>query len=233
VAAPGAPRAGASATRLEGQGTLSAWILTGWHPTARRKAAEAALIPPNCPLCEEAYRDPIKTDCGHYFCADCVLPRYQHGSSEGRKCPLCAEHLNGSFTIAEDLSARLRDQFNAPSLDQVEARCPHVPRTASQQCRTTRAAIGSQVGARREDSTPYPRSSTDCGSRVGAQRGHKGVSKSASVPWRGDRLARPCRCRSGDNFSKRLHVQTSRSLHHILALHGRLQSACALVGSSL
>jgi hypothetical protein len=130
VSAPGAPRAGASATRLEGQGALPAWILIGWHPTARRKAAEAALIPPNCPLCEEAYRDPIKTDCGHYFCADCVVPRYQHGSSEGRKCPLCAEHLNGSFTIAEDLSARLRDQFNAPSLDQVEARCPHVPRTA-------------------------------------------------------------------------------------------------------
>jgi len=85
----------------------------------RRAAAEALLIPPNCPLCEGEYREPVRTGCGHFFCSACIMPRFENGQPGGQECPLCAQKLSGAFAIASDLPDRLRAQFDAPLPGQV------------------------------------------------------------------------------------------------------------------
>ncbi|KAH7846563.1 hypothetical protein Vadar_015477 [Vaccinium darrowii] len=68
-------------------------------------------IPPNddvCPICFGDYTIPCKTNCGHWFCANCVIMFWSHGSKLlPCKCPICSETIaklnpKASLTLSTD-----------------------------------------------------------------------------------------------------------------------------------
>ncbi|KAK4139339.1 uncharacterized protein C8A04DRAFT_15952 [Dichotomopilus funicola] len=68
--------------------------------------AEAAMlegIPFVCILCKGAYKAPVVTRCGHYFCEGCALKRYRKDPS----CGACGAGTNGVFNAAKKLQRLL------------------------------------------------------------------------------------------------------------------------------
>ncbi len=62
-------------------------------------------IPFACIICKEAYKNPIITKCGHYFCEACALKSYRKDPS----CAACASGTGGVFNVAKKLN-RLLDK---------------------------------------------------------------------------------------------------------------------------
>lgn len=69
------------------------------------EAEEAMLenIPFACIICREAYKTPIITRCGHYFCESCALKRYRKDPT----CAACGSGTNGVFNTATRLKKLL------------------------------------------------------------------------------------------------------------------------------
>ncbi|KAI1821005.1 hypothetical protein F4861DRAFT_533305 [Xylaria intraflava] len=61
-------------------------------------------IPFVCIICEESYKSPIVTRCGHYFCESCALKRYRKDPS----CMNCGAPTNGVFNTATKLERILK-----------------------------------------------------------------------------------------------------------------------------
>jgi RING finger protein 113A len=69
-------------------------------------AEEEALlegIPFVCIICKQAYREPIVTKCGHYFCEGCALKRYRKDPT----CAACGAGTNGVFNSSKRLKKLL------------------------------------------------------------------------------------------------------------------------------
>jgi RING finger protein 113A len=60
-------------------------------------------IPFACIICEESYREPIVTRCGHYFCEPCALKRYRKDPT----CAACGAGTSGVFNGAKRLKKLL------------------------------------------------------------------------------------------------------------------------------
>lgn len=58
-------------------------------------------IPFACILCREAYKQPVVTKCGHYFCEACALKR--HKTKAGKTCAACGTDTGGTFSVAKNL----------------------------------------------------------------------------------------------------------------------------------
>ena len=66
-------------------------------------------IPFACIICEKPYRQPVITQCRHYFCEPCALKRYQKEPT----CSACGAATKGVFNSAsrlEKLSRRKKDE---------------------------------------------------------------------------------------------------------------------------
>lgn len=61
-------------------------------------------IPPLCLICRKEYKDPVVTNCKHYFCGDCALKRYKKTA----RCYACTADTRGFFKFAKDLLPRLK-----------------------------------------------------------------------------------------------------------------------------
>ncbi|KAI0400239.1 hypothetical protein F4802DRAFT_505547 [Xylaria palmicola] len=74
-----------------------------------------AKIPFVCIICEEPYKAPVVTRCGHYFCESCALKRYRKDPS----CKNCGAATNGVFNTAKRLEKILkRKREKAASQDE-------------------------------------------------------------------------------------------------------------------
>ncbi|KHO00952.1 pre-mRNA splicing factor cwc24 [Metarhizium album ARSEF 1941] len=60
-------------------------------------------IPFVCIICEESYKSPIITRCGHYFCEPCALKRFRKDPT----CAACGAGTNGVFNSAKRLNKLL------------------------------------------------------------------------------------------------------------------------------
>jgi RING finger protein 113A len=60
-------------------------------------------IPFACIICKEAYKSPIVTRCGHYFCEPCALKRYRKDPT----CAACGSGTNGVFNSGKRLQKML------------------------------------------------------------------------------------------------------------------------------
>lgn len=69
--------------------------------TAAPKSTEHSA---DCPVCKGDFREPVKTNCGHFFCEDCILTSFK----KSKNCPVCQKKLNGAFGAVskEELAAR-------------------------------------------------------------------------------------------------------------------------------
>ncbi|PNY22681.1 Pre-mRNA-splicing factor cwc-24 [Tolypocladium capitatum] len=73
-----------------------------------------------CIICKEAYREPIVTRCGHYFCESCALKRYRRDPT----CAACGTGTNGVFNTAkrlEKLLERKRERAAKMRQEAIEA----------------------------------------------------------------------------------------------------------------
>ncbi|XP_008405526.1 E3 ubiquitin-protein ligase RNF170 [Poecilia reticulata] len=49
----------------------------------------------HCPVCLQTATFPVQTNCGHLFCANCLLTYWRHGSwLDAVSCPLCRQKVN-------------------------------------------------------------------------------------------------------------------------------------------
>uniref|UniRef100_A0A3Q0REQ8 Si:dkey-183n20.15 n=1 Tax=Amphilophus citrinellus TaxID=61819 RepID=A0A3Q0REQ8_AMPCI len=49
----------------------------------------------HCPVCLQAARFPVQTNCGHLFCAPCLITYWRHGSwLDAISCPLCRQKVS-------------------------------------------------------------------------------------------------------------------------------------------
>lgn len=62
-------------------------------------AALLEKIPFACVICKEPYKNPIKTNCDHYFCEKCAITRYRKKPD----CAVCGASTGGQFNVARDL----------------------------------------------------------------------------------------------------------------------------------
>ncbi|KAH7845303.1 hypothetical protein Vadar_000468 [Vaccinium darrowii] len=74
---------------------------------------EKGLIPPDddiCPICFGNYNVACKTDCGHWFCVNCVITYWAHGDKHQRcKCPFCSQGIT-KLTPEASLTLRTDDE---------------------------------------------------------------------------------------------------------------------------
>jgi RING finger protein 113A len=62
-------------------------------------------LPFACYLCRGAFKDPVVTNCQHYFCQSCVLEHVRGGSD---KCPVCGRDTHSVFNQPTKLLAKMR-----------------------------------------------------------------------------------------------------------------------------
>lgn len=49
-------------------------------------------IPETCPICEQAFTNPVVTQCGHYFCEKCFLAKHK----KKQNCAVCGKNTKGA-----------------------------------------------------------------------------------------------------------------------------------------
>ncbi|KAG9135929.1 hypothetical protein Leryth_021178 [Lithospermum erythrorhizon] len=58
-----------------------------------------------CPICHDDFYVPCKTNCGHWFCGNCILLCWKHRPSiEQCKCPICSQPVRKLIPEASALS---------------------------------------------------------------------------------------------------------------------------------
>ncbi|KAF2735969.1 hypothetical protein EJ04DRAFT_178661 [Polyplosphaeria fusca] len=62
-------------------------------------------VPFACIICQEPYKKPMVTKCGHYFCEACLMKRYRKDPT----CAACGAKTGGTFSVARNL-AKLLEQ---------------------------------------------------------------------------------------------------------------------------
>lgn len=75
-------------------------------------------IPFVCIICEQPYREPIVTRCGHYFCEPCALKRYRKDPT----CASCGAGTNGVFNSAKRLKKLLERKRERAAKKRQEAK---------------------------------------------------------------------------------------------------------------
>ena len=75
-------------------------------------------IPFACIICKEAYKNPIVTKCGHYFCEACALGRYRKSPN----CAACGAGTNGVFNGAKQLKKLLEKKRERARVRREKAR---------------------------------------------------------------------------------------------------------------
>lgn len=74
------------------------------NPFLIKEEEDAEGLPFACHICREPFRNPIQTQCGHYFCEECAVRHF--GTSQA--CAICAKQTHGIFNPALKLIARLK-----------------------------------------------------------------------------------------------------------------------------
>ena len=77
---------------------------------------EDSRFPVLCSLCQEAFREPVQTNCKDYFCEKCITQHFK----DRKTCPVCEKKLDGNFNIARELVAlpkesRVGKRIQSPS----------------------------------------------------------------------------------------------------------------------
>jgi RING finger protein 113A len=60
-------------------------------------------LPLKCKICSNFFREPIMTECGHYFCESCALKSYRNDKS----CYSCQKPTHGIFHEAVKITQKL------------------------------------------------------------------------------------------------------------------------------
>uniref|UniRef100_A0A3B4FFD2 E3 ubiquitin-protein ligase RNF170-like n=1 Tax=Pundamilia nyererei TaxID=303518 RepID=A0A3B4FFD2_9CICH len=73
----------------------------------------------HCPVCLQTARFPVQTNCGHLFCAPCLIAYWRHGSwLDAISCPLCRQKVS---VLCHLFSETRSDQQSKEVLDEITA----------------------------------------------------------------------------------------------------------------
>jgi hypothetical protein len=79
-------------------------------------------VPGGCPIClRDKFRIAMRTNCGHAFCATCLLRHYhtnrleQAGVVKPVECPMCRTHLTRFDKGLRESPLRERESVNSPT----------------------------------------------------------------------------------------------------------------------
>ncbi|XP_070564321.1 E3 ubiquitin-protein ligase RNF170-like [Ptychodera flava] len=73
----------------------------------RPRPARRYAVDTQCPVCLHDAQFPTETNCGHVFCANCIITYWRHGSWLGAvQCPVCRQQVTMLFA---DFSEQERD----------------------------------------------------------------------------------------------------------------------------
>ncbi|KAI6649198.1 Breast cancer type 1 susceptibility protein [Oopsacas minuta] len=75
-----------------------------------------------CPICLELISEPRATDCGHYFCRECIIRHVNVSQKKAPvKCPLCKETVTKRSLVEcsgmGDISEAIRQLMDSFQLD--------------------------------------------------------------------------------------------------------------------
>lgn len=62
-------------------------------------------LPFACHLCRSFFRNPVKTNCSHYFCEKCLL---EYMKTNGTMCPICSKDTAGVYHEPTKLQSKKR-----------------------------------------------------------------------------------------------------------------------------
>ncbi|KAI7799560.1 RING-HC_RNF170 domain-containing protein [Triplophysa rosa] len=66
---------------------------------------------PQCPVCLQTASYPVETNCGHLFCAPCLISYWKHGSwLDAINCPLCRQKVNKMCHVFGDNRADRKER---------------------------------------------------------------------------------------------------------------------------
>jgi RING finger protein 113A len=74
-------------------------------PQAEQPVVAEDGLPFACYLCREHFKDPVVSNCMHYFCQDCIM---QHVRNTSESCPICSKDMHGVFNQPRLLLAKKR-----------------------------------------------------------------------------------------------------------------------------
>jgi hypothetical protein len=77
-----------------------------------------------CSICLEVYKSPVRTECGHIFCRECIL--------DCTDCPVCRGHVGERFS---------RDRKTEKDIATLRVRCTLCNQTVSDLINSTVAKI--------------------------------------------------------------------------------------------
>lgn len=73
-------------------------------PQAEKPVVAEDGLPFACYLCREPFKDPVVSNCMHYFCQDCIMQHVRTSES----CPICNKDMHGVFNQPRLLLAKKR-----------------------------------------------------------------------------------------------------------------------------
>lgn len=76
-------------------------------------SVESDGLPFACHLCREAFKDPVVTKCGHYFCKGCIIQQVRSNSGGTTECPICKKDTLGVFNNPIKLISKKRKLLNS------------------------------------------------------------------------------------------------------------------------
>ncbi|CAJ1946331.1 unnamed protein product [Cylindrotheca closterium] len=62
-------------------------------------------LPFACHICRDAFKNPVRTNCNHFFCEKCIL---EHMKTNGTMCPICSKDTNGVYHEPTKLLSKKR-----------------------------------------------------------------------------------------------------------------------------
>ncbi|CAI5526778.1 unnamed protein product, partial [Closterium sp. Naga37s-1] len=181
AAAEAAARAAAEAAATTGGGGGGGAAVEAARAGGEAMAAGSEPRPPEgemCCVCHDAFALPTQANCGHWFCAECILRVWHHSSAlVPCKCPICRRTITlllPSHSVQTSPPTHPATQPMpspdppAPALDdQQRATCtlstPDPARPSLEQRTESQGAVSSEPGEtqRRESLRPSPSSSSE------------------------------------------------------------------------
>ncbi|KAI4343263.1 hypothetical protein MLD38_027791 [Melastoma candidum] len=68
-----------------------------------------------CSVCHGRFRIPCQSNCSHWFCGDCIMLVWHHGSAiQPCKCPLCRREI--TLLVPAEACLRQRDDFDTSEI---------------------------------------------------------------------------------------------------------------------
>ena len=64
-----------------------------------------------CTICQEEHTAPVKLDCGHIFCEDCIVEWCERSGGGNPTCPLCRAPIASALGVHTDGSTTLLPQL--------------------------------------------------------------------------------------------------------------------------